>query len=613
MKELCRLMGIIQNVSTAYHPRTDGQSKRSNQWLEQYLRFWVDHQQTNWHHYLPLAEFTHNSWKNESTGQSPFEVLMGYSPRVEIFDVTSSIPTVALRLRDWKNAREEAQRLLIKAQKRWTKGKALEQKYQAGEQVWLEGRNLRIDRPSAKLAPKRHGPFKIKKVLSPITYQLELPPQWKIHDMFHADLLTPYHEMKLHGPNFMKPPPDLINGEEEYKIEEVLQSCKNGRGHKVQYLVKWKGYPDLENQWVDWDDLHADEALADFKRKNPDAITHIKGGKSKETNDTNIHTPMSDNEHSSPPLTTISGTDLPPEVRELFLSWQPTVPSSWTTPPESEGEDTAISTGSSPICRDYYQPQTLIPTNLSLHAAHTPYTTDHPLPEDATSSEDSFPCPTPEVTTTNAPSPDPIPIPPRPLMEGEHAVGPVHSHSGSHDPRPVVQVIHIPEASQEAQALRGDTGGASPSADTSAGGSADEWVETDEGTTWEAYGLRLQVPEGYVRNEGGDYVPFDIRLLSGEMKPVQYIKLEYGEDPLVYGMIDGDPHQYVESFQATLFPSAGPLHTYTSSQLELFEEDHDLRPKVDSAIHHLYNKSVMAEVECYRINRKKLKQDYKEL
>ena len=102
---------------------------------------------------------------------------MGYSPRAEIFDVTSSIPTVSLRLRDWKNAREEAQKLMIKAQKKWTKGKVPEQRYQAGDQVWLEGRNLRIDRPSAKLAPKRHGPFKIKKVLSPITYQLELPPQ----------------------------------------------------------------------------------------------------------------------------------------------------------------------------------------------------------------------------------------------------------------------------------------------------------------------------------------------------------------------------------------------------------------------------------------------------
>ena len=113
MKELCRLMGITQNVSTAYHPRTDGQAEWSNQWLEQYLWFWVNHQQTNWHHYLPLAEFAHNSWKNETMGCSPFEILMGYSPRAEIFDVMSSIPTVALKLRDWKKAREEAQRLMI--------------------------------------------------------------------------------------------------------------------------------------------------------------------------------------------------------------------------------------------------------------------------------------------------------------------------------------------------------------------------------------------------------------------------------------------------------------------------------------------------------------------
>ena len=185
-------MGITQNISTAYHPRTDGQSERSNQWLEQYLQFWVDHQQTNWHHYLPLAEFTHNSWKNKTTGKSPFKIIMGYNPRAEIFNVTSSVPTVALRLRDWKKAREEVQKLMIKAQKRWTKGKTPEQIYKTGDQVWLEGHNLHIDWPSAKLAPKRHRPFQVKKVLSPISYQLELLPQWKIHDVFHVDLLTPY-------------------------------------------------------------------------------------------------------------------------------------------------------------------------------------------------------------------------------------------------------------------------------------------------------------------------------------------------------------------------------------------------------------------------------------
>ena len=462
MKELCHLMGITQNVSTAYHPRTDGQSERSNQWLEQYLQFWVNHQQTNWHHYLLLAEFAHNSWKNEATGCSPFEILMGYSPRAEIFDVTSSIPTVALRLRDWKRTREEAQRLMIKAQKKWTKGKELIQRYKTGDQVWLEGHNLRIDWPSVKLAPKRYGPFKIGKVLSPITYQLELPLQWKIHDIFHADLLTPYHETELHGPNFTRPPPDLIDGEEEYEVEEILQSWRFGRGCKVQYLVRWKGYPESENQWVDWDDLHADEVIADFKKKNPKVVSHIKaGGYEAELN--NSLPSMSNDDHSSTPLATILGANMPPEVRELFLNWRPTVPSSWTTPPESNGENTTISMGSSLIRRDYYQPQTLIPTNLSLHAVHTLYTTNHTLPDNSNnSSEDSFPCPTPEVINATTPSPDPIPIPPWPLLEGEHAVGPVHPHSGPHDPRPALQIINIPPASQEAQVLCSDTRGMAP-------------------------------------------------------------------------------------------------------------------------------------------------------
>ena len=464
--------------------------------------------------------------------------------------------------------------------------------------MWLEGRNLRIDRPSVKLAPKRYGPFKIRKVLSPITYQLALPPQWKIHDVFHADLLTPYHETELHRPNFTRPPPDLIDGEEEYEVEEILQSRKFGKGGKVQYLVKWKGYPESENQWVDWDDLHADEVIADFKKKNPAAISHIKAEGSKAGSDST--SPMSNDDHSATPLTVISPADMPPEVRQLFLDWRPTVPSSWTTPPESDGEGTAISAESSPIRREYYQPQTLIPTNLSLHAAHTPYATDHALPNDANnSSEDSFPCPTPEIADTTSPSPDPIPIPPQPLLESEHTVGQVHSDPGPHDPQSPLQVIHLSLVGQEAQTLRSNTGRTPPPGADGPPGSADEWPEVDLGVTWEDYGPRPQVPKGYTLNKGADYVPFDIRLPSGEMKPAKYIKLEYGEDPLVYGMIDRDPHQYVESFQATPFPSAGPLRTYTSGQLEFFEDNHDLCPEVDSVVYHLYDKSVLAEVECY--------------
>ena len=219
----------------------------------------------------------------------------------------------------------------------------------------------------------------------------------------------------------------------------------------------------------------------------------------------------------------------------------------------------------------------------------------------------------PEVNHTTTLSPDPIPIPPQPLLEGKHTLGQVHPDPGSHDPRPPLQIVHLSPACQEAPALCSDTGGTASPGVAGADGPADEWEEADTGVTWEDYGPRLEVPKGYTLNEGADYIPFDIHLPSGEMKPAKYIKIEYGEDPLIYGMIDNDHHQYVESFQATPCPSAGPLHTYTSGQLKLFEEDHDLRLEVDSAVAHLYDKSIMAEVECYRINRKKLKHEYKEV
>jgi hypothetical protein len=67
MQTLCKRMGIKVNASTAYHPRTDGQSERSNQWLEQWLRPWTNISQNNWCKYLPFAEFAHNSWHNETT------------------------------------------------------------------------------------------------------------------------------------------------------------------------------------------------------------------------------------------------------------------------------------------------------------------------------------------------------------------------------------------------------------------------------------------------------------------------------------------------------------------------------------------------------------------
>jgi hypothetical protein len=68
----------------------------------------------------------------------------------------------------------------------------------------------------------------VTKVISPVVFKLKLPTTWKIHDVFHASLLSPYKKTEEHGPNFEEPPPDLINGEHEYEVEQVLDVRLHG-------------------------------------------------------------------------------------------------------------------------------------------------------------------------------------------------------------------------------------------------------------------------------------------------------------------------------------------------------------------------------------------------
>jgi hypothetical protein len=90
--------------------------------------------------------------------------------------------------------------------------------------VWLEGTNLKLTHPKAKLDAKRYRPFPITKEISPVVFQLTLPPQWRIHNVFHASLLTPYKETEEHGDNFVQPPLELIEGQEEYEVEQIMNS-----------------------------------------------------------------------------------------------------------------------------------------------------------------------------------------------------------------------------------------------------------------------------------------------------------------------------------------------------------------------------------------------------
>ena len=144
------------------------------------------------------------------------------------------------------------------------------QAYKVGDKVWLEGKNLKTVRPKAKLDAKRFGPLTITEVIGSdparaINFRLNIPKSWKrIHPVFHAYLLTPYVETLEHGPNFPEPPPELIDDEEEYPIEIILDGrpTRNKRGFK--YLVKWEGYCDAHNMWKPSSELkNAQEFIAE--------------------------------------------------------------------------------------------------------------------------------------------------------------------------------------------------------------------------------------------------------------------------------------------------------------------------------------------------------------
>jgi len=267
VKEMCKALGIQQNLSTAFHPCTDGQTEHMNTWIEQYLQPWTSEKPSAWSQLLPVTKFTHNSWKHDVAHRTPHELLIGMKPQVILKHLESPTPAAKTCLCLLDEARQSTQKLLQHIQNHKDNKKLTEIK--EGDQVWLKGCNLSIA-SNRKLSPKWYGPFKVTQKISPVAMRLALPQSMKIHNVFHTDLLLPYKETEQYGTPFTQPPP-IIDSEEEYKIENILDARRQGRGHKLQYLVYWKGYPHSDDSWIDHKDLHAPDALSDFYLSNPAA------------------------------------------------------------------------------------------------------------------------------------------------------------------------------------------------------------------------------------------------------------------------------------------------------------------------------------------------------
>ena len=73
-------LSIGRNISTAFHPQTDGLTERKNQWVEQYIHLYTSARQDDWEAWLPIVTFVHNQWPNATTKRSPHEILLGYRP-----------------------------------------------------------------------------------------------------------------------------------------------------------------------------------------------------------------------------------------------------------------------------------------------------------------------------------------------------------------------------------------------------------------------------------------------------------------------------------------------------------------------------------------------------
>jgi hypothetical protein len=135
-----------------------------------------------------------------------------------------------------------------------------------GQKVWLDTRNMKTNYHK-KMAPKQEGPFEIEEVLGPVTYRLKLPTTWKIHNVFHAVLLKPYVKTEVHGENFSRPIPDILDGEEVYNVETILKHRRRGRSY--QYLIKWEGYPISEASWEPEEAFSNDgDLLAIYKQRH---------------------------------------------------------------------------------------------------------------------------------------------------------------------------------------------------------------------------------------------------------------------------------------------------------------------------------------------------------
>jgi transposase InsO family protein len=269
---LCYYSLIKRCFSTAFHPQTDGQTERTNQTLECYLRCYINFEQDDWARLLPCAEYACNNSINDSTKQRPFDMVYRFSPEMRMNlareepyehpdaplakqELERRAQSKAANSEIWK----EAQGAMAKYYDRKHKAKT----YKKGDMVLLSSKHIRMRRACKKLADKFIGPFEIVQLIGLNAYKLKLPKKYgRLHDTFHVSLLEPYNRRR----DAATPQPVDIDGEEEWEVEKVL-SARVTQGKRF-YLVRWKGFSEAVDSWQPEEDLiNAQEAVHAYEQE----------------------------------------------------------------------------------------------------------------------------------------------------------------------------------------------------------------------------------------------------------------------------------------------------------------------------------------------------------
>ena len=187
---------VFFNMSTAYHPQSDGQTEVVNRFLETYLRCMTSDKPYLWSKWLPLAEFWYNTNYHTSINSTPYEVVYGQPPPVHLPYLAgeSKVQVVAKSL-------EERERMLLILKFHLLRAKnrikqlvdkhRSERSFDIGDWVFLKlqpyCQQYVVQRSSQKLSPKYYGPYKILDKFGPVAYKLQLPEtSLTLYFMYHS-------------------------------------------------------------------------------------------------------------------------------------------------------------------------------------------------------------------------------------------------------------------------------------------------------------------------------------------------------------------------------------------------------------------------------------------